>query len=198
MAVELNTPETELQDVKPCEYCRAAVPEDCICEPELSFSEFRIDTDEKAEWLLGKLSDLEAAEKRIGENAARMLMTINNRRQALMRRFGPDMLELCEAKRQQPGFKGKTVAFLNGKCNWRTSKGGLRVVDTNAALEYVQEHDDLVDQCVTISYRLRTTDYLKVVEAYGEMLPGVDVAPESEAFYVNGTRVSAGSDEPAE
>lgn len=158
---------------------------------EVAKETFAIDSHERAEWLLGKLSDIAAAEERINNNAREMIEKLNKRKSSLLGMFGDQLQEFCEKRRQEPGFKGKTVQFLQGKCNWRSTKtGGVKVADTEAALAYCSENDELVDKCVTVSYRLRTTDYIKVFEETGEMLPGIEIEPlaEVESFYVNGEK----------
>lgn len=180
-------------ETKGCHAC-GFPREDCICEPSVGLLDkgyFRIDTDERAEWLIGKLSGLAFEQERIKSNAADMIARLQRQHDGLLNRFGAELEEFAKTKLE---WKSKTVQFLQGKVNWRTSKsGGPRVTDTEAALQYCQEHDELVDKCVSISYRLRTTDYLKIFEETGEILPGIEVTPvvESDAFYVNGKRLDA-------
>lgn len=189
MTETATEPAMETRDYYICPGCGAKSTDECVCEPEIQLDTFAIDSEDRAEWLLGKLADLEAAAKRINENAAQMVQQLTNRRTALLRRFGPELQDLCEAKRAEPGFKGKTVKFLNGACNWRAQKGGPRLVDAEAALKYLDEHDELFEKCVTVSTRVRSTDYVALIEEAGELLPGIEVVPESEAFYVLGSRI---------
>lgn len=166
--------------------------EDCICEPSVGYigkEYFHIDTEERAEWLVGKLASLEAEQERVKSNAAEIVDRLRRQHDGLLKRFGTELEEFCRAKRSG---KSKTVHFLQGKCAWRTTKtGGAYVADPAAALDYCQEHDEMVDACVTVSYRLRGSEYLKQFEGSGEVLPGIEVAPisEVERFYVNGTRL---------
>lgn len=182
-----------------CPLCCAETAEECICEGPAGDARFVIDSEERAEWLLGKLSDLDAAHDRILVNSVDMLKRVAIRKQCLLRRFGAELQDYCDGLRLAPGFRGKTVNFLQGKCAWRSSKtGGPKVTDTEAALAYCQEHDELMDACVTVSYRLRTTDYLKQMEATGELLPGIEVLPEQEqeSFYINGAALYRTPKEP--
>lgn len=166
--------------------------EDCICEPSVGYigkEYFHIDTEERAEWLVGKLASLEAEQERVKSNAVDMIARLQRQHDGLLKRFGRELEDYC---RQRNTGKSKTVHFLQGKCYWRTTKtGGAYVADRDAALAYCQEHDELVDSCVHVAYRLRGSEYLKQFEETGELLPGIEAAPTSEVerFYVNGKRV---------
>lgn len=74
------------------------------------------------------------------------------------------------------------------KLGFRTKPARTQVVDTDAALEYVQEHDELVDRCVTVFYSLRKTDYI-ALRAEIPGLPGIEDVPESEVFLLDGKAV---------
>lgn len=171
--------------------------EDCVCEPSVGYigkEYFRIDTEERAEWLVGKLASLEAEQERVKSNAADIVDRLRRQHDGLLKRFSGELEEFC---RQRNTGKTKTVHFLQGKCSWRTSKvGGAYVADPAAALDYCQEHDELVDSCVHVTYHLRGNEYLKQFESTGEVLPGIEIAPTSEVerFYVNGTRAEVGNE----
>lgn len=182
-------------------------------DPEILLPMFHIDSDERAEWLLGKLSDLKAERERISTNAANMIAANMNREKALINRFGDELQQLCEAKRKAPGFKGKTVKFLQGDCNWRALKGGARIVDPELCTSVFQQDNryDLLRAKMTVtqdpiaieeavSVAKLHPNFFSVtlepvaanvkadIEASGEIPDGVEIFPDSEGFYINGIR----------
>lgn len=92
------------------------------------------------------------------------------------------------AKQQLEGAKKRSFNVGLLKLGFRTKPGGLRVVDDKAALDYVSDHDELVDRCVTVSYRLRATDYIALREEI-EGLPGIEDVPAREVFLLDGQAV---------
>lgn len=164
-------------------------------EPEpLAPPEFHIDSDDRVEWLLGKLADLDARADRVKRNAEEILADIQRQQERLLARFGRELEDYCRQK-LGPEPRSKTLKFLQGKVNWRTVKGGPRLVDHEAALAFLDEHDEYFERCVTVTPRVRASDYIALVEETGELLPGIEVVPDREAFYVNGQRLEMGQAE---
>jgi phage host-nuclease inhibitor protein Gam len=87
------------------------------------------------------------------------------------------------------GAKTRTLKTGLLKLSFRAVPGGLKVTDKDAALAYVQEHDELVDRCVTISYNLRATDYVALKDEI-EDLPGIENVPDRETFSIDGEKVA--------
>jgi phage host-nuclease inhibitor protein Gam len=93
------------------------------------------------------------------------------------------------ARVQLAGAKTRTLKTGLLKLSFRAVPGGLKVTDKDAALAYVQEHDELVDRCVTISYSLRATDYVALRDEI-EDLPGIEEVPDRESFSIDGEKVA--------
>lgn len=85
--------------------------------------------------------------------------------------------------------KAKTLKFPHGTVSWRSQRGGPRVSDTEAALGYLHDKPQLWERCVTMTPRLKAAEYVAVAEETGESLPGIEVVPDREFFYILGERV---------
>lgn len=85
--------------------------------------------------------------------------------------------------------KTKTIKFPHGTVSWRSQRGGFRVANTEAALGYLHENPPLWERCVVMTPRLKTSEYVAVAEEAGEALPGIEVVPDREFFYILGERV---------
>jgi phage host-nuclease inhibitor protein Gam len=185
-------------------------------DQEILLPIFHIDSEDRAEWLLGKLADLKAERVRIAERAAEMLKVNLDREDALILRFGDEMKEFCERKRAEPGFKGKTIKFIQADCNWRVQKGGVRIEDAAACAEALKTEKrwDLLRAKLTVAPDAKSVEEAAAIaeinpdlfsislepvassvkaaiEASGEMFPGVTIIKDVENFYIDGTKVEA-------
>lgn len=159
-----------------------------ISELKTTVSEegFRIDIEERVEWALRKIAQLDADEERIKANAANILKDIETERNAFLHRFGRELEEYAET---HPPKSGKTLKFLNGKLSYRTQPARLAVVDGPLALAHAWANPELKERCVEITPSLLKSEYIKAVEETGELLPGVEQTEAMEAFYINGHRL---------
>lgn len=104
---------------------------------------FHVDTQEKAEWLMEKLSGydaevlaLDARLKALSENLGKMKADVQRKRDGLAYKYGPELEKF--AKDNLPAGK-KTWVCPYGSVAFRASHGGVRVVDDRLALEMAQK-----------------------------------------------------------
>src|SRR5579862_6418052 len=144
---------------------------------------FQIDSDAAANWLLRKLANIEAEKARVQAQATAIVKALNADSERLNFLFGAQLEHYCREKIAQG--RGKTVRFLQGTCSLRTVPAGLRISDQGAALYFAQARmPETVRTLTTLdaaAYRERAQALL---EAHGELLPGVEVMPQQEQFRV--------------
>jgi phage host-nuclease inhibitor protein Gam len=183
-------------------------------DQEILMPMFHIDSEDRAEWLLGKLANLKAELNRIAQRYDEISQMNINRQEALIIRFGDEMKEFCERKRAEPGFKGKTIKFIQADCNWRVQKGGARIEDAAACAEALKTEKrwDLLRAKLTVAPDAKSVEEAAAIaeinpdlfsislepvasgvkaaiEASGEIFPGVTIIKDVENFYIDGTKV---------
>jgi hypothetical protein len=146
-------------------------------------SEFHIDNDGAANWLLKKLANLEAEKKRVQAQAATILKQLESDAASLRYLYEAELQEYVHRKLATSGNRRKSVHFLQGTCAFRTVPENLRIADTLAALDYAMRCQPEAVQTHTVldtaRYQERARD---VLQKTGELLPGVEVTPEHETF----------------
>ena len=105
--------------------------------------EFKVDSSQRADWVLGKMLalDAELAEvdacaivqqaRAILENAEKVKEGIRRKRAAIEWRFGPDLAEFV--RKEIAGGKSKTWKGLYGSVSFRSSAAKLKVSDPEKA-----------------------------------------------------------------
>ena len=97
-----------------------------------------------AEWVVGKLVELDAAEENIEERAkahkTALLAEVKARRAGLLWKFGTAVRQEVDAK--LVGKKTKSVSFATGRAGYRTSAGKRTLVidDEAKAIDYAAVH----------------------------------------------------------
>ena len=99
--------------------------------------------------------------------------------------LSPELEALAQMRLAQQKGKSKTVKFLAGNVSFRSIPGGVRIVNTNAALQEAIVHFagfvDLVPHLNSAAYRENAR---KVMETDGELLPGCDNVPDRESMTI--------------
>jgi hypothetical protein len=152
---------------------------EAIAEPE-----FRIDSDERAEWLLRKLANIEAEKARVQAQAAAMLRALESDAERLHFLFGGQLQDYVRLKIAQAGGRRKSVLFFNATAGFRTVPPGLRLADPGAAFHYAQETGVALKSTVSLD----TTAYRDAAAAHfrdtGGFLPGIEAYEGREAFAI--------------
>lgn len=169
---------------------------ECLGPAELPKPEFAITDDESLNWVLNKFLQTEATIAAIDNNdavvharavianAEAMKKEQQNRLNGLHFRFDNEIEHYV--KPLLDGKKSKTHKTLFGSVSFRTSKGGLRVKDAAAALQWVKEQGN------ALAHTIKTTEEFQISrltdeerETLANIVPeGFDVKPDSESMAV--------------
>lgn len=143
---------------------------------------FRIDSESKMNWFVGKLNGYDEADARIDAQYAAMKRDIANRRDGLKRRFMAEAEGWADANRPS---KGKSIKLLAGTVGWRENKGGPRIVDKAALMDWANENAPglLVTESIT---KPDTSAVYAHFATTGEIPPGVEYVEPGDRFYVKG------------
>jgi hypothetical protein len=146
-------------------------------------SEFHIDNDGAANWLLSKLANLEAEKKRVQQQAQAIVKQLESDAASLRYLYESELQEYIRQKLAAGGNRRKSVHFLQGTCYFRTVPESLRIADTLAALDYAKRCQPEVVHTHTVLDTARYQEWARdVLQKTGELLPGVEVTPEHETF----------------
>jgi len=145
-------------------------------------TEFHITKKEEAEWLVGKLTALDAKEEILERQYNAMKREIENDRRFFEWRFGRELQEWVS--RNLPPKK-KSIKLLTGTVGFRTRPPRLEVVDENVALEWAKQHAPDVVEIITTERILRVP-LKEHFEKAGEVPPGCALSAEEERFFVKG------------
>ena len=144
-----------------------------------------IDSEEKANWYLRRLGNLNAEKQRITYQHNAMLINLDRQIASLTGRHALDLEHY--AARMLDGTKDQTLRLSQGSCIFRVVPQSIRLGDRVAATAWAQAHAaDLVT--------VRTEDVLETnalrklaqqrLDADGELIPGMEVTPAHLSFRV--------------
>ena len=86
-------------------------------------------------WFIGKLADIDAASKRITEQAAAMQAQLVTARKAVWWKYGREFQSQVASDLHAQGGKKKSVSYLQGNAGYRSTGGKPQlVIDNEAAL----------------------------------------------------------------
>jgi len=137
---------------------------------------FVIDSPGAADWLLGKIAAVRAKKDLIKAQTAQMLAQLDADERSLLR-FEPMLREWGAQELARRGGRRKSLPLFHGTLTYRKVPAGLKVADEGAALnEAVARGLIKLDAA---GYRAAAIEARK---ATGEILPGIEVTPESEHF----------------
>ena len=146
---------------------------------------FAIDSEERANWLLRKLGNLEAEQARIKAQSAAMLKQVEGERESLMNRFGSELAQWTEEEIQRRGGKRKSLTLIQGTVAFRTVAESVKVAED---AEQLPEALALAEQWEAVETKIDRAAFLAKARAYleetGEVAPGVVVTPAKESFSV--------------
>ncbi|MFP7446592.1 host-nuclease inhibitor Gam family protein [Bacillus infantis] len=149
-------------------------------------------------WVFRKVSALKSKEKEIKQLANAERQRISDWERGELSsitgslEFFENMVAVYHAQQLEKDPKAKTISTPYGKAKSRASKAAPEKVDESAILQFAIENG--MDDCLKTS--LKWTDFKKslkvveiagekaVVDADGQIVPGVSVKPESISFSV--------------
>ncbi len=154
--------------------------------------DFKIDTEEKVNWVLEKwlreeaaVEELEIRAKAIAANLAIMKRQRENRIAALQYRFGQDLEEY--ARKQLQGKRAKSIQTCYGKLAFRKVSPKIEVNDEEAAAHWILENapESEAAQVTFRFYKSKLSPEMNKAIISGEtQIPGLEVTPERELFSV--------------
>lgn len=148
---------------------------------------FVLDSEDKVNWLLRKLANLEAEKQRVTAQYQAIMSVLERDEKSLRFRFENDLKAFAAQKLAEGGNRRKTVHLLQGSLTFRTLPQAIKVSDTIAAIAFAKMTGLPCLESVTEEkfnptlYRNRA---LEVLEERGEILPGIEVLPERETFAI--------------
>lgn len=141
---------------------------------------FRIDSEERAAWVVDRMLTVDEKIKRLDRQHERARAALVREREALDGLFLVPLQQWVEVNMPR---KGRTIHLLTGSISFRRVKGGPRVVDSAACLAWATEA--LPDAVVTHVTRKVDAQAIKEhVRETGEIPPGVQIAEDAERLYV--------------
>ena len=172
----MNEPTNENEFLPP--YAHADAPETQERE------EFRIDSENAANWYLRKLANIEAEKRRVTQQAAEILRQLDADAENLRFLYDADLQEWTRQELARKGGKRKSLALLQGTACFRSVSASLKISDPAAALVHVIA---IGADAIKRSIHLDAEKYRALAEAAlkdGELLPGVETVPARESFSV--------------
>ena len=148
-------------------------------------TQFCIESDKNAEWLLRKLANNAAEKIRVTQQAQEILEALDADTADLMFRHGAALEHYCREKLAAEGNKRKSVRFLQGTCSFRYQCPAVRLKDQAAALLWAKENAPLLVAVESVE-KLDTEGFRDAAEriraADGELLPGVEYSEGGDSF----------------
>ena len=145
---------------------------------------FVLDSEEKVNWLLCKLANLEAERNRVKAQSEKMLTMLDSEINGLRFRFEDDLRAFTAERLAQSGGRRKSVHLLQGTLSFRTVPASLKIADPQAALDYAKVLGLPVHTLTTIDTQVYREKAHKALMETGELLPGVELTPEAERFSI--------------
>jgi hypothetical protein len=126
-------------------------------------TEFHIDNDVAANWLLGKLATIDAEIQRVTAQAARIVKQLEGDRDSLLHLYESELSAYVQQKIEKNGGRRRSIHFLQGSCCFRRVPAHVSVKDTSAALLHAKEAG-LQDAIKTVE-KLAAEAYRSLAEA---------------------------------
>jgi phage host-nuclease inhibitor protein Gam len=99
---------------------------------------FVLDSEEKVNWLLRKLANLEAEKQRVTAQYQTMMAALESDERSLRFRFENDLRAFAAKKLAEGGNRRKTVHLLQGSLSFRTLPQALKVQDVTSAIAFAR------------------------------------------------------------
>src|SRR5690349_1415293 len=125
-------------------------------------TEFHIDNDVAANWLLSKLANLDAEIVRVQAQAALIVRQLEGDKDSLLHLYQDELAAYVAKKIEAHGGQRKSIHFLQGSAGFRRVPAHVSVTDTSAALLHAKEAG-LVDAIKTVE-RLDADAYRTLAE----------------------------------
>ena len=159
-----------------------------LTEPQETETEptgFHIDSDRAADWLLRKLAAIDAEQKRVQTQAAKIIAELQADADSLRRLYEGELVNYARHRLAEAGRGRRTLHLLQGSVALRFVPASVRVSDPFKAMEYATvaapalvRRTETVDQA---GYREQAAKHWKET---GKLLPGVETTPAHESHRI--------------
>ena len=147
--------------------------------------EFRIDSENAANWYLRRIANLESEKQRVTAQAAQIVRQLDADAESLRYRYEGELQEYVRQELARRGNRRKSLTLLQGSCAFRHVGPSLRISDAAAALDFCRRN---LPDAVKVTETLDTTryrDFAEKMQAEADALPvGVESVPAREAFSI--------------
>lgn len=148
--------------------------------------EFRIDSENAANWYLRKLANIESEKQRVQSQAALIVAQLDSDADSLRYVYEGELQEYVRRHLAANGNRRRSLTLLQGNCAFRTCPPSLKISDPAAALDFCRRN---LPDCVKTAETLDTTKYREFAEkmqkAGAETLPvGIETVPQKENFSI--------------
>lgn len=137
------------------------------------------------DWFSYRMACVEWARKTAKARYEALLKQAENEEAFLQQHYGRAFeTEVAEAIQKQPG-KAKSIKLGCATAGYRSTKGAVEVIDEDALLAEVAKRPELAElrrERLVIS--ISRTAVREWIEKTGEELPGVQIEPPGERFYI--------------
>jgi len=163
---------------------------------------FVIDTEDRVEWYLSKLSEYQAEIigidqstdaliARLEKQRSSIKSRVNTKIKALEYKFRHQVEEICKKIFGETGEK--THYFKWGTCSFRTTKGKIVIDSRELALKFAE--DNCLTECVGVTKNIIVKPYVSFSKNYmlshkGQLPPGLKLNDDETSF-----KVSTGTDD---
>lgn len=161
------------QEIQPIDAERAEIVEQLQADPRRGQMSF-------PEWFLAVDSELELAEQRIKEQAAKMIAFVQARRKALHWKCGQDFREAVDKDIVAQSSKKRSKDYLTGRAGYRTAPAKVLVLDSKKLIDWCALN---LPEAVPMEPRLHLTPLKAYIESTGETPPGCDFRKPELRFY---------------
>lgn len=131
-------------------------------------------------WYLGKVNDIDAARKRVKEQAKVMIAQLDNAEKYLAYRWGQEFQACVDDDIAKQKSKKRSIDYLQGRAGYRKGRDSLLVNDEDQAIEWAETH---CPEAVVTSKRLVKTPLLDMVKEHGIIPDGCDYQESKDNFY---------------
>lgn len=145
---------------------------------------FCIDSEERANWLLRKLANIESEKQRVQAQAAAICKQLEQDANGLRFLYSAQLEAFARQTLAAKGSRRRSLILLQGTCAFRAVPPSVKITDVSAALTYARQN---APEAIRTVESLDTTHYRQFAETAlqdGELLPGVEYCPAREAFRI--------------
>lgn len=142
-----------------------------------------IDSEDKVNWVLSLLANLDAESARIKAQVETRQKQIANEKQSLLYQYEADLKAFAEKRLAEQGGRRKSVVLMQGTLAFRSVPESFKVADEAQAFAYTLQNSLDLTKAVLDKDAYRQ-EAIKTLQKTGELMPGVERTPEHTAFSI--------------